>query len=91
MNNYAITKCPKCKEVFIASDTGSIKVAGAKNLEDVVRRLEAGESLDEVSKDYCSHCLFPISSHATREEYEKHPDWLPYHEPEPQEGANRYV
>jgi len=91
MNNYEVTKCPRCSEVIVTSELGTIRVAGWKNLEDVTNRLEHGEALEDVGKDYCSYCLHPIATHSSREEHEKHPEWLPYHEPEPQSGLNRYV
>lgn len=91
MNNYEVTKCPKCKEVIITSEVGTIKVAGWKNLEEVINRLETGESLEEVGKDYCSFCLFPIATHLTEEEYKTHPEWLPYHKPIPQDNLNRFI
>ena len=89
MNNYEVAQC-KCGEVIVVSETGTIKVAGWKALKDVVDRLERGESLETVAKDYCSYCLATISSHASQEEHSKHLDWLPYHEPQPQETCNRY-
>lgn len=90
MNNYEVTKCPKCGDVIITSEVGTIKVTGATELQKVVSRLQNGETLDNVAKDYCLYCLFPIKDHATREEYGQHPDWLPYHEPQPQKEVNRY-
>ena len=94
MNNYEVTKCPSCSEVIVTSEVGTIKVTGATNLQEVVERLEAGEPMVDVGKDYCSYCLFPIASHISKEEYEeheKHLKWLPYHEPRPQSGLNTYV
>ena len=91
MNNYEVTKCPSCSEVIVTSEVGTIKVTGATNLMEVVKRLEAGESMADVGKGYCSYCLFPIASHASKEEYVKHPEWLPHHEPRPQDDLNTYV
>ena len=89
MNNYEVTKC-KCGEVIVTSEVGTVKVAGWEELEVVVNRLKNGESLQSVGEDYCSYCLFPIKTHASREEHEAHPEWLPYHEPSPQVDLNRY-
>ena len=89
MNNYEVTKCTKCSEVIITSEVGTVKVAGEKELGRIITRLSQGESLDDVAKDYCSYCLFPISVHATEEEHKEHPDWLPYHEPQPQASCSR--
>ena len=90
MNNYEVTQCPKCKEVIITSGYGTVKVAGWKELEAVTDMLKSGMTLQQVGEQYCSYCLFPIASHATKEEHEKHPEWLPYHEPQPQTNLNMY-
>lgn len=90
MNNYEVAKCEKCGHVQVTSESGTVKVAGWEELRQVADMLKT-MSIDEVAQQYCSYCLFPIASHPTREEHEKHPDWLSYHEPTPQEGANRFV
>jgi len=91
VNHYEITKCPNCQQPIITSEVGTVRVAGWKELDKVLLRLRQGESLQSITKDYCLRCLFPIESHSTEEEHRKHPNWLPYHKPQPQEDCNRYV
>ncbi len=88
MNNYELTKC-SCGKVVVSSVEGTVKVAGSYNFDLALERLTSGESIDSVANSFCSYCLFPIVNHPSKEEHEKHPGWLPYHEPVPQD--NRHV
>lgn len=90
MNNYEVTQCPYCKKPIVTSEHGTVKVCGAEGLLNVLDMLKQGMTLEQVGKQYCGYCLCPIASHASREEHEEHPDWLPYHEPESQTDLNRY-
>lgn len=90
MNIYEVGKCDRCHEPILVSESGTIKVSCADDLEVVMKRIKRGESLKSIAKDYCSYCLWPIRTHASKEEYTKHPKWLPYHEPQPQD-ASGYV
>ena len=89
-NIYEITQCPLCKEVIVTSELGTVKVQDWQELQAVTDMLKQGMTLEEIGNQYCSYCLYPVASHASREEYEKHPEWLPYHEPQPQSTLNRY-
>ena len=86
MNNYEVTKC-KCGKVIVTSEVGTVKVAGWQELEAVTDMLKSGMTVEQVASQYCSYCLFPIASHASKEEHEKHSDWLSYHEPQPQNNT----
>ncbi len=87
MNNYEITKCPSCGGIVVVSDTGAIKVAGWEQFKEVRKRLQRGETIEAVAKDYCALCLWSINRHKSKEEHDKHPEWLPYHVPQPQTGT----
>ena len=90
MNNYEITKCPKCGTNITVSEHGTVKVAGWKNAELAEAMLKT-MPISVVASKFCSYCLYPITSHESEEEYNKHKekDWLPWHKFEPQ--VNTYV
>ncbi len=90
MNNYEVTKCPKCREVILHSEIGSVKVAGYLQLSRAVSML-ANLSVEEVASNFCSRCLFHKDTHETEKEYNsrKKSGWLPCHEFQPQD--NRFV
>lgn len=90
MNIYEVTQCPKCKEPVVTSELGTVKVHGSEELGAVLDMLKQGYSLEEIGQQYCSYCLFPVDNHASKEKHGKHPEWAPYHEPEPQTSLNRY-
>lgn len=53
MNNYRVTKCPCCGEVFPVNE--EITVHGAQNLNDAIDMIKKS-NIQEAAKNFCWYC-----------------------------------